>query len=33
VLFHVGRWVGKTPTGRFVIDADLVPEDNLEPED
>lgn len=30
VLFHLGRWVGKTPTGRFVIDVDLVPEDSLE---
>ena len=33
VLFHVGRWVGKTPTGRFVIDVDLVPEDAIDPED
>lgn len=33
VLIHLGRWVGKTPTGRFVIDTDLVPEDSLESED
>jgi hypothetical protein len=33
VLFHLGHWVGKPPTGRFVIDPDLVPEDSLDPED
>jgi hypothetical protein len=33
VLFHLRRWVGKTPTGRFNIDADLAPEDSIEPED
>lgn len=33
VLFHLGRWVGKTPTGRFVIDVDLVPEDAIDQED
>lgn len=32
VLFHLARWVGKTPTGRFVIDVDHAPEDDLEPE-
>lgn len=30
VLFHLGRWVGKTPTGRFVIDVDHAPEDELD---
>jgi len=33
VLLHLARWVGKTPTGRFVIDVDQAPEDDLEPED
>ena len=33
VLFHLGRWVRKTPTVRFVIDVDLVPEDSLDTDD
>jgi hypothetical protein len=32
VLTHMRRWVGRTPTGRFKIDADLAPEDDLDPE-
>ena len=33
VLTHLRRWVGKTPTGHFVLDLDHAPQDNLEPED
>ncbi len=33
VLTHLRRWVGRTPTGRFALDLDHVPEDNLEPDD
>lgn len=33
VLTHLRRWVGRTPTGRFALDLDHVPEDDLEPQD
>ena len=29
VLAHVRRWVGRSPTGKFEIDRDHAPEDNL----
>lgn len=29
VLAHVRRWVGRSPTGKFEIDRDHVPEDNV----
>lgn len=29
VLTHLRRWVGRTPTGRFKIDIDHAPEDDL----
>jgi hypothetical protein len=31
VLTHLNRWVGRTRTGRFVIDVDHAPDDDLEP--
>lgn len=33
VLSHLQRWVGRTPTGRFAIDIDHAPEDELEPDE
>jgi hypothetical protein len=33
VITHLQRWVGRTPTGRFELDLDHVPEDDLEPHD
>lgn len=30
-LIHVRKWVGRQPTGRFEIDDDHAPEDNVEP--
>ena len=29
VLVHLRRWVGRTPTGRFKIDIDHAPEDDV----
>jgi hypothetical protein len=29
VLMHLRRWVGRTPTGRFKIDIDHAPEDDV----
>jgi len=29
VLAHVRRWVGRTPTGKFELDRDHAPEDNV----
>lgn len=29
-LVHLRRWVGRQPTGRFEIDSDHAPEDNVE---
>lgn len=29
VLVHLRRWVGRTPTGRFKIDIDHAPEDDI----
>ncbi|MGM0575321.1 MAG: hypothetical protein ACQEXJ_06285 [Myxococcota bacterium] len=29
VVLHLRRWVGRQPTGRFEIDADHAPEDNV----
>jgi hypothetical protein len=33
VIGHLQRWVGRTQTGRFVIDLDHVPDDALEGQD
>jgi hypothetical protein len=33
VITHLRRWVGKNPTGRFALDLDHVPEDDLEQTD
>lgn len=33
VIAHLRRWVGRTPTGRFALDLDHVPEDDIDPQD